>query len=253
MKQAIVCILVFLTIVLCVSTLFAVLVPLVTGHADGMTSAWTLVCAATYSVFTVLFFWRAGWATMSRKYLDRHQWGVLFWASTAAIGVVLPSIWIQEMMPPLPNVVENELGALMMTPGSYFVLAIIVPLSEELVFRGAVLRSLLAWHGERAWLMIALSALFFALVHMNPAQMPHAFVMGLLLGWMYWRTGSIVPSFVFHLVNNTAAFVLYRAYPDPDICLADIFSGSQTAVVLAVIFSLLILLPSLFELNKRLD
>ena len=79
--------------------------------------------------------------------------------------------------------------------------------------------------------------------------MPHAFMVGLLLGWMYQRTGSILPSVAFHWVNNSVAYVLYNVYPNPDIKLIDVFQGSQAHVLMAVGFSLLILLPALYQLH----
>jgi hypothetical protein len=66
---------------------------------------------------------------------------------------------------------------------------------------------------------------------------------------MYWRTGSILPGIVYHWVNNSVAFVLYRIYPDSDIKLSDIFQGGQQHVLMAVGFSLLILLPALYQLH----
>ena len=83
---------------------------------------------------------------------------------------------------------------------------------------------------------------------MNPAQMPHAFVIGLLLGWMYWRTGSILPGVAYHWANNSMAYILYNIYPNPDIKLIDVL-GSQQHVLMAMGFSLLILLPAIFQLN----
>ena len=133
----------------------------------------------------------------------------------------------------------------------YFKWGLLAPLVEELVFRGAILRGLLRWH-RNPWLGIAISAVLFSVVHMNPAQMPHAFLIGLLLGWMYYRTDSIVPGVVYHWVNNTVAYVLYAFYPDPDIKLNDIFMGNQQNVLLAVVFSLCIFIPSLLQLNIRM-
>ena len=94
--------------------------------------------------------------------------------------------------------------------------------------------------------------MFFALIHLNPAQMPHAFVVGLLLGWMYWRTGSIIPGVLFHVVNNTVSYIMMRLYPQvEDMSLADLF-GSEAGALKAVGFSLLILLPSLYQLYLRM-
>jgi hypothetical protein len=86
---------------------------------------------------------------------------------------------------------------------------------------------------------------------MNPAQMPHAFLIGLLLGWMYYRTDSIVPGVVYHWVNNTIAYVLMAFYPDPDLKTTDFF-GNQQTVLMAVAFSLCILIPSIYQLNLRM-
>ena len=87
---------------------------------------------------------------------------------------------------------------------------------------------------------------------MNPAQMPHAFLIGLLLGWMYYRTDSIVPGVVYHWVNNTVAYVMYNLYPNPDLTLVELF-GTEQKVLMALGCSLLIFLPSLFQLNQRLN
>ena len=78
--------------------------------------------------------------------------------------------------------------------------------------------------------------------------MPHAFLVGLLLGWMYSRTGSILPGVAYHWANNSIAYVVYNVYPDTHLTLVDIL-GSQRHVLMAVGFSLLILLPALYQLN----
>ena len=44
-------------------------------------------------------------------------------------------------------------------------------------------------------------------------------------------------------------YVIYNIYPDPDIKLIDIFKGSETHVILAVVFSLLIVLPAIYQLH----
>ena len=135
----------------------------------------------------------------------------------------------------------------------YVVVGLLAPLVEEVVFRGAILRALLKWN-QNHWLCIAISAALFGLSHFNPAQMPHAFLAGLLLGWMYYRTGSIVPGVVVHWVNNSMAYALYNiskaAYGTGDPTMAQLF-GEQR-VLLAVLFSLCILIPAIYQLNLRM-
>lgn len=152
-------------------------------------------------------------------------------------------------MPELPNLVESEFDMILGNRWGYVTIGLLAPLSEEIVMRGGILKELLKSTKLSPWGAIAISALFFSLIHMNPAQMPHAFVIGLLLGWMYWRTGSILPCMAYHWANNSAAYVIYNIYPDPDIKLIELFKGSEMHVYLAVVFSLLILLPALYQLH----
>ena len=202
------------------------------------------------SVAILVLFLYLRWAEVSRSYVQSRPWAVFCWCALAAVGAIIPSTCLQEVMPELPNIVEQEFDMILRDRWGYFVVGLLAPVCEELVFRGAVLRALLGWT-PRPWVAIALSAVFFALVHANPAQMPHAFLIGLLLGWLYYRTDSVVPGVVYHWVNNSVAYVVYNLYPDPDIHLVDIL-GSQRSVAAAVLFSLFILLPALYQLNLRL-
>ncbi len=225
-----------------------------------------IVSSAIFSAGVIFLFLATKWAEVSNRYLRTRPWGVVFWSVLAAIGSIIPSIWLQEQMPELPNLIETELAGVLKDRWGYLVVGILAPFAEELIFRGAILRSLLSWgktdgnakntanssNNTRHWLMIAVSALFFAAVHMNPAQMPHAFVMGLLLGWMYYRTGSIIPGVVLHWVNNSVAYILYNVLPNPDAPLVYHFGGSDRAVIFAVLCSLCILIPSLLQLHLRM-
>ena len=210
-----------------------------------------IICTAASSVVTIALFLYFRWAKVSRSYVQSRPWTVLCWCALAAVGCVIPSVWLQEQMPELPNLVEQEFDMILKNRWGYLVIGLLAPVCEELVFRGAVLRSLLRWKPANHWLAIAISAVLFALIHLNPAQMPHAFAVGLLLGWLYYRTDSVVPGVVYHWINNTTAYVVYNFYPDPSLHLIDFF-GSQRSVAAAVMFSLFIFLPSLYQLNMRL-
>ena len=221
------------------------------GMEVSQQNATNMIIAMTASSIIVLvlfLFFR--WAEVSRSYVRSRPWATLFWCALAAMGAIIPSSCLQELMPELPNIVEEEFDMILRDRWGYFAIGLLAPVCEELVFRGAVLRALLRWTPCH-WLAIAISALLFALIHANPIQMPHAFLVGLLLGWLYYRTDSIVPGIVYHWVNNSIAYVVYNFYPDPQMKLIDLF-GSQRTVAAAVLFSLLILLPALYQLNLRL-
>ena len=221
---------------------------MITGNSDK-TAAMLITTTGVVAVITISIFLWARYAEVSPKWLRTRPWTVLAWSVVAAMGALVPSIWIQEQMPELPNFAEQEFSTILGTPWGYLTIGLLAPLSEEIVLRGAILKELLKSEKLSVWTAITISALMFALIHMNPAQMPHAFLIGLLLGWMYWRTGSILPGVAYHWANNSIAFVMYAFYPNPDMKLIDLFKGSELHVYMALGFSLLILLPALFQLN----
>ena len=251
MKNALIYTVIFGAIQVVVSFMVQGVWMLVMGKDQVMNATGMIITMALFSIITMAVFLMAKWSVVSRHWVRTRPWFVLFWCVLAALGALVPSVWLQEHMPELPNLVEGEFDMIMKDRWGYLVVGLLAPLAEEMVFRGAILRSLLQWRSN-PWVGIVISALLFAVIHMNPAQMPHAFLIGLLLGWMYWRTDSIVPGVVYHWVNNTVAYVLYNIYPNPDLTLVELF-GSEQKVWMALGFSLLIFLPSLFQLNQRLS
>lgn len=83
---------------------------------------------------------------------------------------------------------------------------ILAPITEEIIFRGVVLRSMLKmrWH---PWVAIPLSALIFSFIHGTTYQTIDILPFGIIVGWLYWRTKSLLPGIVIHIVNNFIAFV----------------------------------------------
>ena len=210
-----------------------------------------IITTSVTSVLTISFFLLSRQAAVSPQWMRTRPWDVLFWSVIAALGALIPSAWFQEQLPELPNIVEQEFDMILRNRWGYVTVGLLAPLSEELVLRGAVLKELLRSPRLSPWVAIAISAVLFALIHFNPAQMPHAFLIGMLLGWMYYRTGSILPGVAFHWVNNSVAYILYNLYPNPDMKLIELF-GTSRNVGAAIIFSLFILLPAIYQLHLRM-
>ena len=76
------------------------------------------------------------------------------------------------------------------------------PIMEEIRFRGLILDGLLKTRC-RPWLAILISALLFALLHGLGANFVTALLFGILVGWLYWRTSSIIPGIIIHITNNS--------------------------------------------------
>ncbi|MCR4689609.1 MAG: CPBP family intramembrane metalloprotease [Saccharofermentans sp.] len=79
-------------------------------------------------------------------------------------------------------------------------MVILIPLTEELVFRGAVLGSLR--RGFKPWTAIVLSALIFGLMHGISMHIGYALICGLIIGACYYFTNSIYASFMIHAIFN---------------------------------------------------
>lgn len=82
--------------------------------------------------------------------------------------------------------------------------AVIPPLTEEFAFRGAVLGELKK-HGEGFALIT--SSVLFGLMHRNFIQIFFAFLVGLILGFIRIKTGSIWVSIAVHALNNFLAVI----------------------------------------------
>lgn len=95
---------------------------------------------------------------------------------------------------------SHHLGVALLTGG------LAVPILEELLFRGVILCGLL--RHQRPWVAIGQSALLFGLIHFNPAQSVSAALLGLLLGWLYYRTRSLGLSIGLHAINNSLGFAV---------------------------------------------
>lgn len=89
--------------------------------------------------------------------------------------------------------------------GNLAIYAVIPGILEELVFRGWILGALRPF-GERRALL--LSALLFGLLHGNLTQIPFAFLLGLLFGFLCIKTGSLWPSMLLHVINNGLSVVM---------------------------------------------
>ena len=81
-----------------------------------------------------------------------------------------------------------------------FLLVIVAPLTEEVLFRGLILRAFLRRFKPGAAFL--LSSMLFGLLHLDPWQFVSAFGLGLIFAWWYARTRSLVPCLLGHALAN---------------------------------------------------
>ena len=83
---------------------------------------------------------------------------------------------------------------------------IIAPLGEELLFRG-FLQQILEEHWKDVTKAVLVTALFFAMIHMNPYWFVQIYILGILLGFLAWKTKSVLPPLILHGINNVMALL----------------------------------------------
>jgi len=154
--------------------------------------------------------------------LDSNNFGSLGpWKSALmAAALVLTSGFIIDItgyiMPDMPEWLESALNS--MTGGNFWLdficVSIFAPFFEEWLCRGMILRGLLNYkkedgtNGIRPVWAIVISAAVFAAIHGNIWQALPAFVIGCVMGLVYYKTGSLKLTMLMHFVNNTLALVM---------------------------------------------
>lgn len=114
--------------------------------------------------------------------------------ATNVLGIRLESIGIPQSSVPSP-VPTGAVSAILF----FIVFSVIPAIMEELAFRGVVL-GLLRKFGDGFAVLI--SAGLFGLMHGNLVQLPFAFIVGLVLGYLVVRTNSLLPAIIVHFANN---------------------------------------------------
>ena len=82
---------------------------------------------------------------------------------------------------------------------------LVIPIAEELLFRGVVYRRCRLYFNEKAGVLI--SALLFGIVHANLVQFIYAALLGLLLALLIEKTGKLSMAVLGHMAANTVAVV----------------------------------------------
>ena len=180
-------------------------------------------------------------------------WWLALIVSIATLAAGFVAEPINKILPEMPEILKNALEQL--TEGPLWVsilsVSIFAPLFEEWLCRGLVLRGLLQkLHPTSA---IAVSAAFFAVLHMNPWQAIPAFILGLLFGYVYYKTGSLKLTMLMHCVNNTLALVLSRIPSLSDVeTFMDVMSPwAYVCIYIASLLFLAAAIVTIREINQQ--
>lgn len=157
----------------------------------------------------------------------------LTWVSLALLGIglqvaiglilTIASLFFPTTMDEYSELMTDA-GVGVLTVLNVLNTAVLAPICEEIACRGIMLEYSLravcpAWNGKTGargitvtatmfLLANALQAAIFGFMHMNIVQGTYAFAIGLLQGWIYWRTGRLRYAIGLHLAVNASSFLL---------------------------------------------
>lgn len=128
-------------------------------------------------------------------------WTAAF-SAFAALGLFVAINLALALLPEAWLTAYNADMAPIASTGLLTALSIVVmgPLAEELVFRGIIQTRLL--RAMPPWMAVVLQAALFAIIHGTPIQIVYALLLGLALGFLRSRTGSILPGLAAHAAFN---------------------------------------------------
>lgn len=104
------------------------------------------------------------------------------------------------------TILQESKNAPVSTYATLLVSVFVAPICEEMFFRGFVFMGLLRI--MPVWGAILLSAFLFAVAHVDLGSFAVLFIIGIALAFVRWRTRSLWPSVLLHLLNNAIGTVL---------------------------------------------
>jgi membrane protease YdiL (CAAX protease family) len=175
-------------------------------------------------------------------------------ATSSLLNLIpFPESWMDAYDAASLSSFSTEEGVVM----AVLIAVVFLPLSEEFIFRGFIVRTLTRAFSERLSLVIV--AAVFALLHLHPLWVFYAFLLGLLLGWAATRlenlTGAILLHFGFNL--SSLPFMLAResewyALVSGSRALICVTGAAGAATALFLLLGMRsILAPSKIEAHKR--
>lgn len=138
--------------------------------------------------------------------LNSFVLGGLMWVSAFAISLIYQNV-IMPHISEAPTLAGLEEQLSQWPMWLQFVFIALTPgICEEVLFRGFALRPLEKSMGKKGAIIV--TALIFSVVHLDLVRLVPTFALGLAFGAMAIQSGSLLPSIVFHVLNNSLAMFL---------------------------------------------
>lgn len=142
---------------------------------------------------------------------------------------------------PSYNKVNSLLQKSLSSKLGIMVMIIVAPIFEETFFRGLIFNKLI--DKSNITIAVILQALIFGVFHGNVIQFLYTFLLGILLGFIVYKTGSLMASIIAHMSFNLFGGIIFP------VLLKDI--QSDIIIISLLVVSTIILVVSIIAINKR--
>ena len=177
----------------------------------------------------------------------------LAWVTEWNDGIVFPESMkaIEESLRTIQTL-SNETTERFINEGtlfsSIFIVAVLAAVSEELLFRSVIQKALVSLF-KNAHIAIIVTAVIFSAFHGDIFGFVSRVLLGLMLGYMFWLSGSIWPSMLMHFTNNATIVTLYYL-KNKDVINIDMESFGQTDNVSVILISLVTTVAIFITCNR---
>ena len=219
-----------------------------TGSADYFDETFMLSGSLFLSALLMLWHLLAfGYVRLSPRIFGEVSLSVL----AKTVGIIFVSMYLFNVLMEwisLPDLMEDTFFDMSGEPLGVLSMALLAPLIEELMFRGAIQGYLMRRFSP--WTAIIVSAVVFGVIHMNPQQMAYATLLGIVFGWIYYRTRSLLPVIAGHVLNNSVAVVTMKVWGTED--MQALTADDKLVMVPLLLLLVAVLVPLVVSLNREL-
>jgi membrane protease YdiL (CAAX protease family) len=197
----------FAIIILCVS-----LISYALSYDRGERIIYSLILGSvSIAIATVVFeivFWKSLVVQLRRFNIFKAEiWiGLLILAMLLVVNYVFYLFVVYYYGPQKSS--EMLLSDLKLGPAAMFILVCLLPgITEEIAFRGLIQHWLLTV--LKPWRAILLTAALFTALHLTVLSAPYIFSLGILLGWVKWKSNSLYPCIFMHIIHNWVVIAIF--------------------------------------------
>ena len=158
------------------------------------------------------YLWKKGYLKDDGRIWSPVSVAYLGWSIIIGLSTIFLIDFVMSRLSFLPDWMGATFDVLQSGWLGIICISVLGPVLEEMLFRGAITKVLLQRYSPVK--AIILSALIFGIFHINPAQVAGAILSGGLFAWLYYRTGSLIPGILIHILNNSLSVFLSLHYPD---------------------------------------